>query len=228
MGARNTKPGTRSNQDAAKRDARHDAGKPPLTRRSEGETLDKIRTTLELIRSTLNQSFGNAAPRSDDWVVLANLVEPSGSVNQDALGKVVMFLVNIQHETVVSSFNHLAKLPGDRYAAVSPPLYIDLLVMFVANFSGRNYPDGLAAISRTIGFFQQNPWFDHTTMPGLDPAVEKLTLEMINLDVTQVNDLIGLAGIRYLPLVCYRLRMLPFVSSDVSAVVPAVAAGRST
>src|SRR5436853_173538 len=116
-----------------------------------------------------------------------------------------MFLANIQHETAISTYNSTVPAKsGGGYVVVTPPLYIDLFVLFYANFLNNNYREGLGIISRTISFFQQNPWFTHANLPDLDPIIDKLTLEMTNLDVTDLNYLMGLMGTKYLPSVYYK------------------------
>jgi hypothetical protein len=71
-----------------------------------------------------------------------------------------------------------------------------------------------------VSFFQQTPFFTHETLPDLDTAIDKITLELVNLDLTQTNHLMGMAGLKYLPAVLYRLRMIPFQSDAIAGVVP--------
>ena len=184
----------------------------------------KIYTTLELIRVLLNEvltTIKGPNPHTDkgDWVALAHFFGPDGTPTPEAENKLVMFLANITHEATISTYNPTPQAGSDHYVVAAPPLYIDLHVMCAANFI--DYGVGLDVISQTIGFFQQNPAFDHTTLPGLDPTVNKLALEFTNLDISDLDHLIGLAGIRYLPLVLYKLRMLPF-SGDMTAMIPQV------
>ncbi len=183
--------------------------------------MSAIQTTLELIRQKLNESFRNADPREDDWVILSNLVDHEGHPHEQAKDKVVMFLANIQHETTISTYNRTVPVKGDQYAIVAPPLYINLFVLFFANFHDRNYPEGLAMISRTISFFQQNAWFTRENLPNLDPIIEKLTLEITNLSLTELNYLTGLTGTKYLPSVYYKIRMIPFDSGAMQGQTPA-------
>jgi hypothetical protein len=183
--------------------------------------LSEIRGTLEQIERRLNEFLSSATPREGDWVVLSDLVDPHGSPVPETQDKIVMFLAGIQRETAVSTYNPNVPVAGDRYAIVAPPLYIDLFILFYANFSGKNYPEGLAAISRTIGFFQQNPWFTHENLPGLDPRIDKLTFEMTNLDAVDLSYLMGLTGTKYLPTVYYKVRMIPFDSAAIQAEAPA-------
>ncbi len=113
------------------------------------------------------------------------------------------------------------RTPGGSFALVQPPLYIDLFILFIANFYDRNYVQGLGMISRTISFFQQNPWFTRDTLPALGPGIDKITMEFTNLDLLEVNYLMGMLGTKYLPSVYYKLRMLPFGSDAMQADVPA-------
>jgi hypothetical protein len=87
----------------------------------------------------------------------------------------------------------------------------------MANFSGRNYSDGLAAISRLIAYFQQMPWFNQANAPDLDPEIDKITMEFANLTPSEVNYVVGMLGVNYLPSVFYKLRMLPFASTAMQA-----------
>jgi len=184
--------------------------------------MDLIRTVLELIRHKLNDYFRNADPREEEWVILSNIVDHEGRPFEAAKDKIVVFLANIKHDTVISTYTATARTATSAYAIVPAPLYIDLYLLFFANFYDDNYRQGLAMISRTISFFQQNPWFNADNMPNLPRAVDKLTMEITNLDLLEVNYLMGMIGVKYLPSVFYKLRMLPFDSGVMQAVVPPV------
>ena len=184
--------------------------------------MDLIRTVLELLRQKLNEYFTNADPRREDWVILANIMDQEGRPFASTKDKIVMTLANIRHETIVSTFTPAVKTKTGSYVNVTPPLYIDLFVLFYANFYDENYRQGLAMISRTISYFQQNPIFDAATMPDLPRGIDKLTLEITSLDLLELNYLMGMLGVNYLPSVYYKLRMLPFVGEAIEAVTPPV------
>jgi Pvc16 N-terminal domain len=189
--------------------------------------MSDIQKTLELVRARLNEALRNALPRDEDWVVLSNLVDPEGRHYEGTKDKLVMFLANIQHETTISTYTRTQPAEGDRYAVVAPPLYVDLFLLFMANFYDRNYAEGLGLISRTIAFFQQNPWFTPDSLPGLAPEITKLQFEFNNLEMTELNYLMGLAGVKYLPSVYYKVRLLPFASDALLAEVPGVSGLRT-
>jgi hypothetical protein len=181
--------------------------------------MDSIRTVLELIRGELNTFLQNADRREEDWVILSNVVDHEGHAFESAKDKIVITLANITHETVTLAGN---QPPGQGGAgAVHPPLYIDLFLLFLANFRDRNYLEGLSLISRTIGFFQQNPVFTRANMPGLDHGIDKLTMELTNLSLSEIRDLMSMLGMKYLPSVCYKLRMITFAGEPMQVVAPA-------
>jgi hypothetical protein len=186
--------------------------------------MGAIFTTLELVRQKLNESFKNAHPRTDDWVVLSNIVDQEGRPNEDAKQKIVMLLANIQNEAMISTYNRTVPTDNDHFVAVAPPLYVDLYVLFFANFENKNYTDGLEMISETISFFQQNPWFTPDNLPGLDPEIKKLAFEFSNLEMTDLNYLMGMLGAKYLPSVYYKVRLIPFQSGAMKELVPGVRA----
>jgi hypothetical protein len=178
--------------------------------------MDIIRNALETIRQLANEYLENLDRRGDDWLVLTSIVGHDGSMNEAARDKIVMSVYNITRENVISTYSPTQ--PGaDGYAVVQPPLYIDLHLIFMANFSERNYVDGLAAISRLIAYFQQNPWFSQANAPQLAPDITKLTIEFASLTPVDVNYVMGMLGTKYLPSAFYKLRMLPFASPAMQA-----------
>lgn len=188
-----------------------------------------IESTLTLIRDSLNSFLRNLYPHPDaeDWVSLSNVVSADGQAYDKAKRKIVMFLANIEHETSISTYQRTVPA-GDQFVAIAPPLYMDLFLLFYANFPDDNYQEGLKMISWTISYFQRNPWFTRDTMPALDPAIDKITVEFTNLDADGLNHLMDLAGVKYLPSVYYKLRMIPFTSDMVLQEVPPVKAIRAT
>lgn len=180
-------------------------------------TGDLIRNALETISGLANAYLENLDRRGDAWISLTSLVDHNGTLNQGARDKIVMCIYNITRETISTDQSTLS---GGRkvdaaagLAIVSPPLFIDIHLMFMANFTEKNYSDGLAALSRLIGYFQQTPFYDASNAPGLDPAFDKLTLEFENLSPVDVNCVMSMLGTRYLPSAFYKLRMIPFAST---------------
>ena len=174
--------------------------------------MSDIRNVLEVICRQVNEYLQNINRRNDDWVVLSSIVDHRGGVNEAIQDKVVMTVYNITRENTISTYTP-ARPGGDAYAIVSPPIYINLHLMFMANFFEKNYSEGLAAISVLISYFQQHPCFTPSNTPELQPGIDKLTLEMESLTPVDVNYVMGILGTKYLPSAFYKLRLLPFDSN---------------
>ncbi len=184
--------------------------------------MDLLSNTLQTICDLANSYLNNIDPRQDAWIALTSMVDHDGSLNKGTRGKIVMAVYNITREAFASSYSP-ALLGGAGISGstglpiVAPPLYLDVHLMFMANFTEKTYPDGLAALSRLIGYFQQTPVFNLQNAPGLSPEIDQLTLDFENLSPVDVNYVMGMLGTRYLPSAFYQLRMIPFVSTAMQA-----------
>jgi hypothetical protein len=89
-----------------------------------------------------------------------------------------------------------------------------------ANFSGSNYAEALKFISKAIAFFQMQPVFDKQSTPDLDSRIDKLVLDIENLNIQDLSNLWGLLGGKYLPSVYYRVRMVTINPDNVLSQVP--------
>lgn len=184
--------------------------------------MDQIGRTLDLIRDKLNQYFNNIHQENEEWTIISNVVKQDGTLYDNAKDKVVIFLANMQHETIISTYNKNMPATDERYANVAPPIYINLYLLFFANYFDGNYRDGLRMISGTISFFQQFSCFTQDNLPGLDPVIDKLTFEMVNMDMTEWSYLYGLVGTKCLPSVLYKVRMIPFIGDTIQGQTPSV------
>lgn len=180
-----------------------------------------IKSACQVICSQANAFLGNIERRPDPWVVLTSLVNHDGSMNEAARDSVVMTVYNITRESFASSYQPASPMqpgaPASGLAVVNPPLYIDLHIMFMANFTEKTYVEGLSALSQVISCFQMTPYLTAQNTPGLPPQITKLSMELENLSITDVNYVMGVLGTKYLPSVFYKVRMLPFASQAMVA-----------
>ena len=174
-----------------------------------------IHAAVSQIATELNHFLKRTFDRSEDMIAVSNLLEQDGSVTAHIENKVVVFLTNVEKEAVPSSMPQARVVGGSRNVVGNPPLHLNLSLMFAAHFSGSNYPEALKSISSTIRFFQMTPVLDHQNTPDLDPGIDRLTLEIENLDIQQLSNLWGILSTRYLPSIMYKVRM---VTIDADAV----------
>ncbi|VAW84536.1 FIG00487673: hypothetical protein [hydrothermal vent metagenome] len=167
------------------------------------------------IASELNQHIRRTYSLSEDMVVVSNLLEQDGSVSVHVNNKLVIFLVNIEKDTVPQQPAHMARPDGGRSVVSSAPLYLNLYVMVAGNFSGSNYTEGLKFISTAISFFQRQPMLDQKNTPALDKRIERLMLDIENQGMHNLSGLWGMLSGKYLPSVLYKMRVVTFDADDV-------------
>lgn len=170
--------------------------------------VDVIDTALRLVANELDQALRSSVDGGAPLVTLSNLTDSSGGAIPEANDRLVVFLVNIEREDVPTRTANAVDRGQQRFASRMPPVDLSLLVMFAANFSGSNYSEALKLISSTIAFFQSKPLFTHHNTPGLAQGIEQLSLSIENLDTTDISNLWGIFGGRYIPSVMYRLRLV--------------------
>jgi hypothetical protein len=168
-----------------------------------------LQSTLGQLRARLEAALQASDPRAEECVALTNPIDLDGSVSESARNKIVMTLVGLQSEPTVGHFPPTIPAAGARLV---PPLHLNAFVLFLANFTGSNYPTGLRMISRTIIYFHQNPLFVPDPIPGLPSGVDNVALDFVNLDLMQTNDLMAMLGLKYLPSALYRMRNLALTS----------------
>jgi len=170
----------------------------------------------------LNQSLRRTFKIGEDLVVVSNLTEADGNLVSKVPDKLVLFLVNIEKDTLPYKPSALSHAGLGRMGISQAPVHLNLMLMFAATFSGANYPEALKFVSHTIGFFQSRPVFDHQNTPELDPRIDRLLLDIENLGLSDLSNLWGILGGRYLPSVLYRMRMLAIDAGQLSGQAPYV------
>lgn len=175
---------------------------------SNGRCRGMIHAAVSQIAFELNQFLKRSFDRSEDMVVVSNILEQDGTLAAHIDNKVVVFLTNIEKEPIPSSLPKSQAMGGTRAVMGHTPLHLNLYLMFAASFSGSNYPEALKFISSTIRFFQMTPVLDRHNTPELDPGIERLVLDMENLNIQQLSNLWGILSSRYLPSILYKVRMV--------------------
>jgi hypothetical protein len=173
-----------------------------------------IDVAITVIADRLNQFLKNEFDlQHEEVVVVSNILELNGTQCECVDSKLAVFIVNIEREASPCQyeFKKISNVRPIHY----PPLHINLYLMFASCFSGKNYPEALKFISNTISFFQKNPVFDHQNTPELDEKIEKLTLAIENISLSDLSNLWGVLSGKYMPSVLYKVRMLTFDSVDI-------------
>lgn len=180
-----------------------------------------INLAIQLLTTRLNQYLRGIYNLNEDVVVVSNLLEIDGSLASNINNRLVVFLVNIEKDSV--PFRQLNQHEaGERGVRTSVPLYFNLYLMMTANFTGNNYPEALKFLSSTIYFFQKNHVITHQTAPEMDDRIEKLILDIENLSIQDLSNVWGALGGKYLPSIFYKVRMVAFDTEDILGRIPIV------
>ncbi len=178
-----------------------------------------IYQALNYIVQELNRYLMVRFQLSDTCALLGTVLDEAGTVPEKNQNKIIVSLVNLEHET-----NHpyaLTQQYSDKgNITQNLPYNFNLDILLLALFS--NYDEALKFLSESIYFFQSKQVFTHQNAPGLDPAIEKLSLEIIKLSYHEMHSLWTALGAKYLPSVLFKTRMLSFQSGDIDSIVPVI------
>ncbi|MDX2286880.1 MAG: DUF4255 domain-containing protein [Bacteroidia bacterium] len=173
-----------------------------------------IHEVLPVIIDELNDFFQARFDIAEDKVVLANIVNQDGSVAVEGENRIVVSLINVERD----GSNQLAGgMSG------SPPVHINLYLMFSAYFENHNYVEALKFLSGVIGFFQGKSMFNHQNTSMFPRDANQVRMEIVNIDFRELSNLWACLGAKYMPSVIYRLRTLNMDEENINDDAPRIA-----
>jgi hypothetical protein len=170
-----------------------------------------IHQVLSNIAKEMNSYFRLRFGLQEDKVILSSLVSPDGKLVPNLENMVILTLVNMPEESSGKGKNgpsNYVRTSQGAIARVNPPVNLNLYVLFSAFFPARNYEESLKFISGVVGFFQGKRVFSPQNSPWMDSRMDKLSVEIVNLELQEMNNLWNVLGAKYLPSMVYRIRSL--------------------
>ena len=175
-----------------------------------------IDKALEVIRTEVNDFIGRKIEDTtiQNRVALTSFVDDNGrvAIPNDSVG---LSLLNIEEERTFkeSTVIRTAKAESSSFF-VTPPVSLNLQIMFTAYFN--NYAESLKHISFILACLQTKPVFDRNNTPALASLdTSRLIFELNTLPLEQQHYIWSMIGLRYLPSVIYRVKMLTVFERDV-------------
>jgi len=156
-----------------------------------------IDNVLNSIVSKLNEYLNNRFSQSQDLVRLSALSELDEESGSSLKNRLILSLANIEHERFGQK--SLPRMGGK-------PINVYLYIIIAANFPSATYQEGIRLLSAVMSCFQYMPVLTAQNTPDLDSNVEKLVLEIMNLNMQELSQLWGVHGGKYLPSVMYKIR----------------------
>lgn len=181
-----------------------------------------IDAAVNVLATQLNDALKLNSNVAHNIARASNLFEQNGNVVADIDNSLVLFLVNVAKDTFPYTNAPERNATSGRHVDSRPAVHMTLSVMVAANFSGRHYTDALKYLSQAISFFRQNPVFDRKSVPDLDSRIERLLLDIENLGITDLSNLWGILGGKYVPSILYKVRMVTFDAHEVIGQTPVI------
>lgn len=180
--------------------------------------IDSVLTFIaNFVNNELKLTFGI----TEDKVIASSLINLDGSVTDNIENKIIISLINLEHETFATNPGQYQP-SGGQYGKVEQPVYLNLYLLFAANYNSANYIESLKMLSATIATLQANPAFDSTLNPDLDPSTPRLSFEIHNIPINELSHIWNGIGAKYVPSIIYKVRMLTIQKSMMKAQIPAV------
>lgn len=177
-----------------------------------------IYEALSCLVDEINDYFRSRLKINEEKIVLSGLVNQDGTIAIQGENKIVVTLVNIEKETSKT----ISQKSLGSFSSSSPPLNVNVYILFSAYFSGNNYPEALRFLSFIIAYFQNKGVFNKSNTPALDNRIDKLIFDMEDLNPDTLSNMWSTLGAKYMPSVLYKMRMLTFDESVIREFRPAI------
>ena len=178
-----------------------------------------IYTALSYVVQELNRFLMRRFLQQDTRAILSSILDETGAVPEENQNKIIVSLVNLEHETN-HQYAQYQKLENGQVNAQNLPYNFNLDVLVTALFN--NYGEALKFLSETVYFFQAKHLFTSENSPGLDPRIQKLSFEIIKLNYHETHSLWTALGAKYQPSVMFKVRMLSFQSNELDSLDPPI------
>lgn len=173
---------------------------------------------MELLKeelSTYLEGLTDIEPESDP-VVMGNVSLMELEEGKALHDKIVITLVNVQQEGMLRNTRLQPKMEEERIEYELRPIYLNLYLLFTANWSTR-YENAIKRLSHVIRFFQWRNVFTLQNAPSFARIANlddeglldlRLTVDLHDISLEQVNQLWGALGGKQAPSVMYKVRMV--------------------
>lgn len=161
-----------------------------------------IDTAISCVLDELNGYLATRFPGQDKMAVMASLARPDGGRTVGLDDKLVLSLVNIEHEAQLAATGFVARA-GRANASVRLNLY----VMVAASYAG-NYGHALNMLDQAMACFRERPRIDAQHSGSFPSSMLQLDIELVSLSLSELHTLWTIQGASYLPSVVYKLRVV--------------------
>ncbi|MEO1513375.1 MAG: DUF4255 domain-containing protein [Bacteroidota bacterium] len=183
-----------------------------------------IGTTLDCVVRELNAVICRRLKLnpSSDKVQLSSIIEPDGSFSVQDNNVLLLKLVSIEPDPIANGSDPITYRGANPKLVESSPLYLNLKILLAAYFKPKDLKSGLNMLSMGIAYLQGKTLWNPQNTPSLPKGVQRLTFEMEGLDLHQQSHMWGAIGVKQMPAILYKLRMLTIDDHNIQEVIPVV------
>ena len=172
------------------------------------------------INQRVNAYLKAALDITEDKVIPTQLIDQDGksAIQPNSVG---LTMINIEEEIAIQPNRTLVKTNEGELATMNTGLYLNLYLMFAANFN--NYNEALKSLSQIIQFFQLNNCFKRDDSPDLETmGIHKLEVRLHKSSLELQNQLWGMLGAKHLPSVIYKTGVIQIQSDQIKGTLTQV------
>ena len=154
-------------------------------------------------------------------IIMGNISEsvaPDASIIENMI---VMSLVSIEEDRISRPPENYVRV-NQQMVSKNPPYYLNLYVLFSANYDVGSYKTALQYISHVIQFFQFKNVFTHTNTPRLPADMKEFIFDLKTLSLQDLNNMWGVLGSKYLPSVLFKVRLVTISEHFTAAEIPLI------
>lgn len=170
---------------------------------------------MQHITASLNRYLKGRFDLPQDVAVMSGILDQDGAVETQIHNKLVVSLVNLEKEQVPAAFIRHGSEETGLTSMGFPPIHLNAYLLVSAYFPGSNYAEALKFISYAALFFQGNPVFTRENSPDLEGDIEKIVMDIENLNLRDLSSLWSVVSGRYLPSIVYKMRIITLDSRGI-------------
>lgn len=185
-----------------------------------------IHTALQFIVTSMDQFFQNRIGTAGNYVVMDKLINFDGSVIATNHNKLIISLVNLERETAQPFYNRLPQSANQVQAQINPEVRLNADILIASNFD--DYKETLTFLNLAISFFQSYTVLDSSVSANFPPELSRLEFEMERISYQNMHSLWTSMGVKYLPSVMYKMRMLTIQGNETKGFVQPISQQNTT
>lgn len=176
--------------------------------------------SLNFLRKKLDDRLRNSSRWGESKAKVSALSSGQNS-DDDKFDCIKLTLINICQESSIKNGRSLMQGEGGFERAAPPQSFnVDFLMSAHCN----HYEESLKLLSDCINVFQSEHYFDHQNATDLPPDVDRLSVTILDTELSEIINFWNCHGANYVPSIAYRMRFVTFDGREVKETVPEVSA----